>query len=759
MSELQKSDAMLKATDLLPRVDVCVVGGGVAGLCCALAAAREGASTVLVHNRPVLGGNSSTEIRVPPFGAGHFNPSANETGIVLELLTEERAHGHDRTGYGMANAPWDQVLFDAVRREKNLQLLLNTQVLHVAMEEDRVASIIGAQLGTEKVIQVEAHVFIDCSGDGVVGIGAGIPFRMGLEARSKYGESLAAPDGDDLDWTQGSSLFFRARDIGRPVEFIPPSWAIPYEENDLSHRVRSHRHIDGGYFWIEIGFPYDTIRDNEEIRDELQRHLYGIWDHIKNRCIWKKDAENYVLDWVGSFPGKRESRRFIGAYVMTQSEVQRRELFPDRIAYGGWIIDDHLKGGILRSKEQGVSACDNAPSETPYLVAPFSIPLSVTYSKKVANLFFGGRLMSVSRVVFGSVRVQRTLGVVGQAIGTAAAHAVREELSPRDFASEDIGAIQQSLLRQDCYIPGITNLDPADLARNARVVASSSAPLIAEPDERRTLPLSTVLAQLLPLSCWPDRLRVYLRNTSSSQTTVHGSLRRSADIHDLGALKSAAVVFFSAQTPANWDGPVMIDVPPSDAGKGLYWVSLQADPHLEWRQQKSALPGLTAARLYEDGWRFAPASFSDWMPLAADALPASRPFEPENVICGVARPETWPNVWLSDQGFPQWLSLELAAPAVLDTIQIMWGLNFHRSYLQMTPYFRAPECARDYRIDVRGADGQYHEWVTVHGNYQRLRVHGAPQGFRAAVDAVRITVEATNGAARAEVDEVRIYSV
>ncbi len=742
----------LDVTETTPEFDVCVIGGGMAGYCAALAAAREGARTVIIQDRPVFGGCGSTEMRVPFSGAGSHNPAANETGIILELLTEERAHSPHSPGYGMVNAGWDLLLYDKARREPNLTTLLNTHARNVVMDGNAISAVIAVQLGTEKVWEVRARVFIEATGDGAIGAAAGVPFRIGQEVRSEYGESMA-PD-EPWDWTLGSSLVFRARDEGRPVDFVPPEWAVVYpDEESLSHR--GHGQFEGGYWWIEVGFPHETIRDNEEIRDELLAHLYGVWDHIKNRCTHRQTAANWALDWVGMLPAKRESRRFIGAHVLTQTQIAERELFPDRVAYGGWIIDDHTKGGIVH-RDQKPSF--DGTEETHFLVAPYSVPLRSLYAANVSNLLFAGRVMSASRLAFNSLRVQRTLAVVGQAAGSAAALCSQKGCTPAEFAGGDIHTLQQSLLRQDCYIPRVRNEDSADVARQARVTASSTFSLVAQPAEDG-VSLTEGAAQVLPLSEWPQQFRVYLRNTGDSGVALSATLHRADDIWDLGALDSEPCAALEFILPAGYTGPVVADAGDADLGLGLYWLKVEAAEGVLWLMQTEPLPGLTAARREQGRWVHSPSTFSSWRPLAADVLPESRCYEPGNIINGVGRPEQWTNVWLSEGDAPQCVRLELPAPVELDRIQIAWGLNFNRSYFQMPALMRAPECARDYRIEVETSCHGRQVWAEVSGNYQRLRIHERPADFAGAIREVIITVEVTNGAPRVEIDEIRAHAV
>lgn len=462
-------------------VDVCVVGAGLAGICAALAAARHGARTVLVDDRPVLGGNSSSEMRVPACGAGSLSPWASETGIIHELIIEDRAHNHDPVGYGQANAIWDLTLYDACRREPNLTVHLNTNITTVEMSDARtIARVAGPQSRSGLTLAVPARLFIDCSGDGAVGVGAGVPFRIGAEARSEYGESFAPEDPDDF--VMGSSLVFRARDTGRDAPFEPPDWAEVYDLPD-GIPYRSTTGFAGGYWWIEIGWPLDTLHDDALIRDDLLRHVLGVWDHIKNRGREQEAARTWALDWVGFVPARRESRRFVGEHVLTQQEMQQPPQFPDTIGYGGWSIDDHTRGGITALDKR--PSFDNVAVEE-YLVPPYPVPLRTLFAPEVDNLLFAGRIMSASRVAFSGLRVQQTLAVIGQAAGTAAAWCIEHRVRPHDIG--DPAPLQQCLIRDDCYLPGVAG---NDLAR----------------DDRRATATVPVSSGKL------DRVALYLENT------------------------------------------------------------------------------------------------------------------------------------------------------------------------------------------------------------------------------------------------------
>ncbi len=735
--------------------DVVVVGGGLAGLCAALASARHGARTALIHARPVLGGNSSTEIRVPPRGAGYHNPWAHETGIILELLLTERVRSHDPAGYGMANAQWDLTLYEVARAEKNLELFLNTLVVQVEMAAaDRIGALVAVQSGTERVIRFTGHLFLDCTGDGTVGAQAGVPWTVGQEPRSQYGESLA-PEAPQPHWRLGSSLIFRARDAGRPVPFMPPPWAVPYPDED-SLRHRPHKYIEAGYWWIEIEVPFDLERGivSDNPYPDLLAHLLGIWDHIKNHCVDRAKAETYVLDWVSAVPGRRESRRFIGAHVMRQNEVTGRYLYPDRVAYGGWIIDDHTRGGIT-ARHKAPSFDEADVDQVRCLVAPYSIPLRSMYAREVRNLLFAGRLQSASRVVFNSLRVQGTLAVCGQAAGTAAAYCARHALAPCDLGPGDVRAIQQRLLRDDCYIPSMRHEDPEDLAPRCRVSASSAAPYRPRLGSGWRV-LATPLAQLLPVSSGRvDAVRVYLKNGREEPVPIRLSVHPASDIWDLEGIEAQPLAVSEALVPGQFEGWLTVSLGLPVRSPALLWFVLQGSAEVAWREQAETPPGFTSAGVYRGRWWFGPRLFSRWEGLAADVQPETRPFEPESVVNGISRPEAWPNLWMSDpqQGLPQWLRLDLPSPAAVGRVELTFDVNLSRGYEQMPPFFRAPECVRDAVVEVLEA-GRWVEVGRITDHYQRQAAISFPPRV---VEALRITVTRTNGAPEARVFAVRLY--
>lgn len=439
--------------------DFVVAGGGMAGVCAALAAAREGIHTALVESRPVLGGMASSEHRMHICGADHHmsNPNMRETGILEEILLENKRRNPE-----MNYPVFDAVLWETVKFQDNLELFLNTYMTEVHCQGNRVTEIIAEQMTTEKKYCFHAPLFMDATGDGTLGAKAGAVYRMGREAESAYGEKLAPRSEDSV--TMGNSVMFLAKDAGHPVPFEKPFWAYTYTEEQL--RFREHEDVMSGYWWIELGDgEHNTITDAEDIRDDLLKTVFGVWDHIKNQK--GHNAENLDLEWVSFLPGKRESRRFIGDYVLTEKDCLENTDFEDAVAYGGWPMDIHTEGGMLNESDN--------PTVWNKVNGIYRIPYRCLYSVNIENLFLGGRIISCSHVAFSSARVMATCAVAGQAVGTAAAMAVKGNLTPRQVLGH-VKELQQKLLKADCYIPGIRNEDDRDLAHKAQVSASAQLP-------------------------------------------------------------------------------------------------------------------------------------------------------------------------------------------------------------------------------------------------------------------------------------------
>ncbi len=461
--------------------DILVAGGGVAGVCAALAAARLSARVILCQDRSVLGGNASSEVRMHIVGATGLNGGValetelREGGVIEELRLDLAVHNPQRSA-----AMMDLVLYDKCRREPNLCLMLNTTVVSATVIDDLIREVRAERASTEQAFTITAKTYIDCTGDGRLGIEAGAPFMRGREGKAQYGESLAQNEGD-LN-TLGSSIMFQARRNEQVMPYIAPPWARRFTADDLKHRPYGQSGFDlgleYGYWWIEWGGCLDTIRDNERIRDELLAITLGVWDFVKNHS--EVDASHWALEWVGFLPGKRESRRFIGQHVLTELDLLRSQPFADAIAYGGWPIDTH--------PPEGVDARDLLPCTQHHLPFIYDIPLRCCVSTGPRNLMFAGRNISATHIAFASTRVMATCAVVGQGVGTAAALALRHKVVPAEIAADAslVRSIQQQLLHDDCYLIGSSNEDPHDLVLVAAQITASSSQSGSSPEDIRS---------------------------------------------------------------------------------------------------------------------------------------------------------------------------------------------------------------------------------------------------------------------------------
>lgn len=464
------------------KYDFVVVGGGMAGICAAIEAARGGVNTALIHSRPVLGGNASSEIRIHISGADHSlaQPDYAESGLLYELMLENKAR-NENFSYSI----WDMILFEAVKKQENLTVFYNTVMYDCDTDDDMITAIYCIQETTEMRYKFTAPLFSDCTGHGTLGYFAGAEFRKGSESKSETGEEHAPeqPNNERM----GNSIHFRARDMGHPVKFTPPYFAKKFTEHDLRYRMHSAnqvvdfssaanperceatggvsaRGIDYGYFWIELmGDKDDIITDYENIRDDLVASLYGVWDHIKNGG--DHGADNYDLEWVGMLPGTRESRRLIGDYVLNETDILSNRVFDDAVSYGGWCVDLHVAHGL--------EDLDKLPSgECYFFDGVYTIPYGCYYSKNIKNMFMAGRNISATKLAMCSTRIIGCCAVGGQAVGAAAALCKKYNCSPREINTH-IKELQQIILKNDGFLPGFKNEDEKDLAPKASFTASS----------------------------------------------------------------------------------------------------------------------------------------------------------------------------------------------------------------------------------------------------------------------------------------------
>ncbi len=788
--------------------DVVVVGGGLAGSAAAIAAARHGCSVVLIQDRPVLGGNASSEIDVPPAGDEGQEPlDPGETGIIEEFYNRpDRGWEHD----------WSGAIEKVVRGESNIDLRLNTRAINVVMKDNEtIEAVLALDVRSGERLLFPGTVFIDCTGDGWIGFWAGAMFRKGREGRSEFNESLAVDAADTK--TMGNTLFVAKFREGDDTPFVCPEWAyaqwiteedfenagthssleevlypVDTPSEPLAHRFTHgsgvhgrqyayHRpegraekqelrrmpvtpdHYDnfekgkgykvrdehGGFFkwYVELGGAMDTIEDAEKIRDELFRINLGLWNYVKNHhAEYKQKNENRRLTWINFVPGKRESRRLIGDYILTQWDYADRILHEDCVAYGGWGIDIHHPNGYWKSGPMYYNA---------YRGYKNSIPFRCLYSQNISNLMMAGRDISVSHVALGGTRVMRTNCIMGQAVGTAASLCVENDVPPRTVGKEHIEELQQMLLKDGCYIPGEKNEDPKDLALSAKITASSvktiedPASVLSRSGTPRIHDLNTPRAVMFkPGAKRIKQVALYLRSSNSSPTEITATLRPAESFGDFSSRKNLATA--TASVPPKSKGWVNFelncDVEPGE----YYYVFLPPADGLQWDLFR------TSRKETEDTCRaYGGPNWTRRNECYAFALNEEDvdledapqvTLRAENIIDGFNRAvDGVPHSWGPGPSgsLPHWVELTFRKKQKLDTIHVTFQ---NLAYL----------CS-DYRINV--FDGR--NWdtvVTVQDNKERRKVHRIPE---VTTDRLRLVLNAPASGDEADtpqICEIRIYN-
>lgn len=687
-----------------------VVGGGLAGVCCAITAAREGVKVTLLQDRPVLGGNASGEVRLWILGAtshmGNNNRWAREGGVIDEILVENLYRNPEGNPLMV-----DSLLLEMVATEPNIRLLLNTAVFEVGKDgPDRVRSVRAFCPQNSTLYEVESPLFCDASGDGVVGFLAGAAFRIGAEAREEFGEGFA-PEKSSSE-ILGHTIYFYSKDVGRPVHYIAPSFALKDIREIPRFRQFNAKDIGCRLWWIEWGGKLDTIHGSEDIKWELWRVVYGVWDHIKNSGEFP-EAENLTLEWVGSIPGKRESRRFEGDYILTQNDLVGQTEHPDAVSFGGWAIDLHPSDGVYSPND----GCTQWHTKGVY-----GIPYRCLYSRNIGNLFLAGRIISASHVAFGSTRVMATCAHGGQAVGVAAALCLEKKTSPQELGRGHLPELQRRLLRSGQYIPRIALHDPEDLAGAARVECSSELVLGGLSGDGCLRTLDSPGGMMLPVPAGPAPTVTYFvdaaENTSlEARLLISSRLDNHTPDCELGCLNIPLAA--GSNQPINLAFGVPI---PRDC---YAFYVLAANPEVMVHLSGQRLTGVLSVWQKFNGSVAKSArqeppenigidAFDFWLPerrpggknLACRIEPPLQVFGVENLLNGIDRPTSQPNAWVADftAESPE-IRLSWDAPQEISRVELVFDTDFDHpmeSVLMGHPERVAPFCAGDVEI-VDGA--------------------------------------------------------
>lgn len=699
------TERVLKAEVM--QTDLLVVGGGISGVCAAIAAARSGIKVVLVQDRPVLGGNASSEVRLWILGAtshmGNNNRWAREGGIIDELLVENLYR--NKEGNPLI---FDTILLEKVYEESNITLLLNTAAFEVhKKDEHNIGSVKAFCSQNSTMYTIHSNLFCDASGDGIMAFLAGASFRMGAETREEFGEGFA-PDVKDYGELLGHSIYFYTKDTGQPVKYIAPSYA--HKDVGTYHRIRNYKLQEYGcrLWWVEYGGRLDTIHDSENIKLELWKVIYGLWDHVKNSGKFP-EAENLTLEWVGTIPGKRESRRFEGDYMLIQQDIVEQRQHKDAIAYGGWAMDLHPADGVYSDK----SGCTQWHAKGVY-----QIPYRCFYSKDIDNLFLAGRIISVSHVAFSSTRVMATCALGGQAVGVAASIAQKEGLKPRDLAKgTHLKKLQLELNKMGNSIPFVPLIDKNNLLNSASIAASSVLVLEELKADGAWLPLNFSAAQMLPFKKH-QHYQLSFEIKAAQSTKLQFELRISSKFQN----HTPDVILEKKEYPLSAGAQTLtIDLNQTLPNDQYAFLTFLKNDDIAIKCSQMMVSGIlsvinkTNVAVSNYGRQDPPAhigveSFEFWTPyrrpkgqnIAFTIQPAIKCFDTKNINNGYLRPYNMPNAWVakrSDEN-PS-ISLKWDNAVKVHEIVLMFDTDFDHpmeSSLYGHPEDVIPYCIRDYEI-------------------------------------------------------------
>jgi hypothetical protein len=406
------------------RYDLVVVGGGMAGICAAISAARLGLKVALIQDRPVLGGNNSSEVRVLLGGQINIGPYPKLGDVVKEI-------GPVNGGFSLpAEAYEDDKKLKAVEAESNISLFLNYHAFNIEKKGTEISKVYVRHIETGKELSFSAPLFADCTGDGTIGFLAGADFSMGRESKAEFSESLAPETADKM--TMGSSVQWYSVEENESKYFKDETGGTPFPifQYGIKFNEENCQKVKSGPWYWETGMNLDQINDFERIRDYGMLVIYSNWSFLKNYSKTKEEYRKSRLNWVAYVAGKRESRRLLGDLIMTEQDLIDSVIYPDASVTTSWSIDQHFPDPKNTENFPGKEfiAISKALSHTIY----YPIPYRCLYSRNVSNLFMAGRDISVTHIALGAVRVMRTTGMMGEVVGMAAFVAIMNKTTPRD---------------------------------------------------------------------------------------------------------------------------------------------------------------------------------------------------------------------------------------------------------------------------------------------------------------------------------------
>lgn len=756
ISRIQADRARIKGVDNRIKegdhYDLIVAGGGPGGCPTAIAAARKGARVLLIQNRPTLGGNGSSEVGITFDGATSSHLYARESGIAEEI---RRLRDRETEFHG----DWERAITKLVAAESNITVLYNNHVYDADMESpSKIRGVYTLNIRTLERAHYTADLFADCTGDAWLGYFAGAKMRFGREGKWQHSETIAPDLADTLTMSgciksDHIPFFF---DAGENAQYHAPSWVPELPKNDDDFGRAIHGIGTQLPWWLEAPNTYDDLWDGEEARDALLMVVLGYYDHIKNYWSKKEEVANKRLRFVSIFNGRRESRRLIGDYIMTEEDATSGRRFEDAVSYSGWAVDLHHPEGIYSGKKGPLYAALKIPMPT--------IPYRCLYSANIDNLMFAGRNISVTHIALGTVRVQNTIAALGQAVGTAAAMCIKLKETPRGIYQKHMKALQQQLLKDDMFIPGLVNEDEGDPCRTATVTASSvsTTEVFAKKHGAFDKFVSLDLARKGNLSFNTlqgdiDELWLWLSSENNAPATVKVGVQVHGDVDSIA--QNVKDFWGSAEVPAHHAGWVKVNIhipvtptPHHPGGRLNVWI--EPAEGIFWRHMNNlSFYNMAGYRDEVGTWHMSACHNFDMSIKKPDDIIAD--CAPENVINGISRIRSSEIYeWVSDpnETLPQWLQLDLKESTKINQVSLVfntdmtnpgtcWGLR--------TP--NVPLCVKDYNVEIFTAG----RWLTVADvteNFMRKRNHRFPDMV---AEKIRINVLQTWGCPSARITEVR----
>jgi hypothetical protein len=687
-------------------VDFVIAGGGMAGTCAAITAARKGIKVVLIQDRPVLGGNASSEVRLWILGAsshmGNNNRWAREGGVIDEILVENLYRNKEGNPLIL-----DTVLLEKVTSEPNITLLLNTAVYEVHKRDERNIDYLKA-FCSQNSTEYELHgpLFCDASGDGIVSFLAGATFRMGAESTQEFGELFAPENG--YGELLGHSLYFYSKRMDQPVKYVAPAFALKDIDEIPKYKILNQSDYGCRLWWIEYGGREDTVHDTEKIKWELWRVVYGVWDYIKNSGEFE-DVDNLTLEWVGTIPGKRESRSFEGHYMLKQQDVVEQREFEDAVSFGGWALDLHPADGVY----------SNLPSCTQWhSKGVYQIPYRCYISKDIDNLFFAGRIISATHVAFGSARVMATCAHGGQAVGMAAAICHGHQIKPKEILENDlIKFLQFSLNETGQSVIGVPLRNDEYISNSAVITASSTLSIDEIPFNGQWIQLNESAGQLLPFR--KDGRHGFTCLVKSDKITV---LRVELRISSKKANYTPDVIVEKKEVaiePGEQYIELDFEQPIPDNQYGV--LIFQKDPDIYLKGSNNRYTGVLSIfngknkAVSNNGKQSPPPgigidTFEFWCPrrrpkgqnVAMKIRPAITLYSPVNIKNGYIRPYLGTNAWAADLNDPHpEILLEWKEPKTIHSVTLFFDTDYdHPLESSLLGHLEniIPFCLREYKL-------------------------------------------------------------